>query len=383
MQTSLPTCLAVCALLGPAAAHALDDDAIGAAVDAAIRPLMTRYDIPGMAVALTVEGRSRVFNFGVASRQAQAPVTDTTLFEIGSVSKTLTATLAAYAQATGKLDMDQHPSRYLPELKGTPIDKATLRNLGTYTAGNLPLQFPEAVEGDAAALGYLRAWKPKAPPGSVRSYSNPSLGLFGVVTAKALNQDFATALETRLFPAFGMAHSHVRVPAEALPDYAWGHREDREVRMTPGPFAEPTYGVRATAADLLRFVEANIDPASLEPAMRRAVQATQVGHYRSGPLVQGLGWEQFPYPVSREWLLGGNAEEMLWEPQPAQRLSAGAPNGPRLFDKTGSTGGFGAYVAFVPARRLGIVMLANRNYPIPARVEAAWTLLQALTGASD
>ena len=93
--------------------------------------------------------------------------------------------------------------------------------------------------------------------------------------------------------------------------------------------------------------------------------------------MQGLGWEQYPYPVSREWLLGGNAAEIIFDPQPSQRL-ASAPRGPRLYDKTGSTGGFGAYVAFVPEKKIGIVMLANLSYPIPARVEAAWSILEQL-----
>jgi beta-lactamase class C len=54
---------------------------------------------------------------------------------------------------------------------------------------------------------------------------------------------------------------------------------------------------------------------------------------------------------------------------------------PTLFNKTGSTGGFGTYVAFVPAQKIGIVMLANRNFPNAARITAAHAVLTKLAGA--
>jgi beta-lactamase class C len=367
------------ALLAPLTSSAGDAEKLRAIVDERIRPLMSRYDVPGMALALTVDGQAHVFNYGVASRQSQAPVTESTIFEIGSISKMFTTTLAAYAQAIGKLSLSEHPSRYIARLKGRPIDRATLLQLGTYTAGGLPLQFPDDVRGDQAAIAYFHAWKADAPPGTVRQYSNPSIGLLGAVTAVALKDCFATLVETQLLPKFGMNHTYIQVPVHAMADYAWGDRDGKPVRVNPGPLDDETYGIKSTASDMIRFVQANIDSSELEPPLRRAVAATHVGYFKVNGMVQGFGWEQFPYPLSRELLLGGNAQEIIFGPNPVQPMLAPRVGEARLFGKTGSTGGFGAYVAFVPAKRIGLVMLANRSIPIPARVEAAYAILEQLS----
>ena len=54
-----------------------------------------------------------------------------------------------------------------------------------------------------------------------------------------------------------------------------------------------------------------------------------------------------------------------------------------LFNKTGSTNGFSSYVAFVPQKKIGIVMLANRNFPIPARIKAAYAVLDLLAAEAQ
>lgn len=362
------------------AASAADDDAtrVKAIVDGTIGPLMAQHGIPGMAVSLTIDGRSYVFNYGVSSKQSQSPVTDSTIFEIGSVSKMFTTTLAAYGQATGKLSLNDHPGRYLAPLKGRPIDRATLLHLGTYTAGGLPLQFPDSVPDDGAALAYLRAWNALAPPGTTRQYSNPSIGLLGAVTAAAMNEGFASLIETRLLRPLGMNRTYIQVPPQARANYAWGEREGQPVRVNPGPLDDETYGIKTTASDLLRFVQANIDTGGLDAPLRDAIRLTQIGRFRVGGMVQGFGWEQFAYPLSRETLLSGNSPQTIFEPNRVQPVAAAWDASSRLFDKTGSTGGFGAYVAFVPAKRFGLVMLANTNYPIAARVEAAYAMLEQL-----
>jgi beta-lactamase class C len=370
---------ALASALPPAFAQ-VDASRLSAVVNSAVRPMMATHDVPGMAVGVTVDGRQHTFQFGVASRASGAAVTADTLFEIGSLSKTFTATLATLAQGLGALSLQDSPGRTLPVLRGSAIDAVTLLQLGTYTAGGLPLQFPDEIGDEAAALAFFRAWKPEARPGQQRRYSNPSIGLLGHITATAMQRSFSDLAETELFPRLGLRRTFIRVPASRLDAYAWGYNKANEaIRVNPGVFDAQAYGVKTTVGDMLAFLEANIDPSPLESAMRRAIEATHVGHFRAGALVQCLGWEQYPFPVALERLQAGNASTMALEPHAAQALgSQPSDHGPTLFNKTGSTNGFGAYAAFVPQRRVGVVLLANRNVPIPARIDAAHAVLQAV-----
>jgi beta-lactamase class C len=308
-------------------------------------------------------------------------VTEDTLFEIGSISKTFTATLASYAQALGKISLDDRPGGYMPELIRSAVDEASLLHLGTYTAGGLPLQFPDAVTNHAEMETYFQQWKPSAAPGLQRRYSNPSIGLLGHVTGLAMNGDFADLIETELFPRLGLRRSYIRVPEAEMKSYAWGYdKADEPIRVNPGVFDAEAYGVKSNAADMIRFVESNVRPDRLEATIRRAVEGTHVGYFEIGEMVQGLGWEQYPYPIPLDRLLAGNSTTMVMEANPASRLTPPrTPSRPTLYNKTGSTNGFGAYVAFVPEKRIGIVMLANKNFPTPARIEAAHAVLERLS----
>ena len=127
---------------------------------------MLKYDVPGVAVAVTINNKSYFINYGVASRERTGAVTENTLFEIGSVSKMFTATLAGYAQVQGMLSLQDHPSQYLPQLKNSAIDKATLLELGTYSAGGLPPQVSDEISNTQQAMAYFHNWKPDAEPGA-------------------------------------------------------------------------------------------------------------------------------------------------------------------------------------------------------------------------
>lgn len=350
-----------------------------AAVDAAVQPAIEQYRIPGLAVAIVHKGERHFFNYGVADRENGQPVDEHTLFELGSVSKLFTATLGAYAQAEGKLHLGDQASQHLPALRGSAFDHISLLDLATYTPGGLPLQFPDAVHNERQMLDYYRAWQPAYPAGRQRLYSNPSIGLFGYLTAVSLGEPFDQLLEQQLFPQLGMRESHVRVPQAHMPRYAWGYRDDQALRLQPGPLDAEAYGVKSTAADMLRFVEANLDPSQLPTPLRQAIAATHQGYYQVSDMTQGLGWEHYAYPITLQRLQAGNSSQMALEPHAVERFTKPQPaQGDLLLNKTGSTNGFGAYVVLLPARDTGLVILANRNYPNAERVRIALQILSTL-----
>lgn len=351
-----------------------------AVVDTVIQPVMDFHDIPGMAVALTINGQTYFYNYGVADLADDRPVSEQTLFEIGSVSKTVTAVLTTYAQANGVLSLTDQPSRFIPALANSPIDSATLMHFGTYTAGGLPLQFPSTVRDNDAMVGYYRQWQPDAAPGEIRRYSNPSIGLMGHLAGLALDTTYDTAVESQLFSALGMPGSFIRVPDSAMTDYAWGYNNSNQpIRVNPGMFDGEAYGVKTTALDFIRFVQFNLNPSALDESWRQAIEETHRGYFRLNAMTQALAWELYEFPAELDTLLAGSAMGVVMENNPVQRIDPPViATSTTLFHKTGSTNGFGAYVLFVPSEQIGIVMLANRNYPNAARITAAYDILQEI-----
>lgn len=355
----------------------LDEAKLRQIVDDAMKPMIAQNDIPGLEVAVTVNGTRQFFDYGLASKEDKTPVTRDTLFELGSISKTFTGTLAAQAVVEERLSLNDAVTKHLPDLKGSALDKVTVLDLATHTAGDFPLQLPDDVTNDKQLMAYYRAWKPQQPRGTSRAYANPSVGLLGIVTAKAMGAPFE-ALAQDLFHDLGLKRTYVTVPASEMKSYAWGYREDKPMRVNPGPIAMEAYGVKSNAVDMLRFLEVNMGVGTAPAPILRAVNATHTGYFTAGDIVQDVIWEQYAYPVALDKLLAGNAYTML-KPLPATAIEPPmAPRADVLINKTGATNGFSAYVAFVPAKKIGIVMLANKNYPNDARVKAAYAVLSKL-----
>ncbi|HHX8291086.1 TPA: class C beta-lactamase [Vibrio diabolicus] len=348
-------------------------------VDECAKGLMNEYDIPGLAVAVTIDGMRYFYNYGFADESKGSLVTNDTIFELGSISKTFAATLTGYAQEKGKLHMDDKVKDYIPELENSVLGNTKLVHVATYTAGGLPLQFPSEVTNDAEMMQYYKTWKPEYEAGTKRKYSNPSIGLFGYIGALSMKSDYTEMMETVILPELGMTNTFVDVPKDQLNNYAFGYSsEGKPVRVNLGILDAQAYGIKSTSLDMLQYIEANMGQAQLNSDIENALERTHTKYFDTDTFTQAVGWEGYDYPVSLSQLLKGNSSDVIINAKPVQASVSGTLGRDVWYNKTGSTGGFGAYVAYVPSEKIGIVILANKNYPNAERVEAAYNIISSV-----
>ncbi len=249
-------------------------------------------------------------------------------FEVGSVTKTMTATLLALLAAEGSLRLDDEVGRWLPGGVNAGI---TVRQLTTHTSGlprlapnmalpTVDLANPYAEFGVEQAEEGLR--QAVAAPGAPMRYSNFGYQLLGLVLERASGLPYEQLITGRLLTPLGMSCSGVGGNAGGIP--LPGHDHRGELPHWGRPLAAAG-GVEATIGDLARYTSACLRPPP-------------------GPLGAAITAAQAPQlPVE-----AGGHQALAW------RVS---DDGIRWH--TGSTGGFSAAVLIDPVRSRAIAMLAS------------------------
>jgi CubicO group peptidase (beta-lactamase class C family) len=364
-----------------AASKPLTEKQIAKAVNGTLIPLLKEQNIPGMAVAVIYHGKPYYFTYGKADVAQNVPVSKETLFELGSVSKTFTGVLGGDSLARGEIKLSDPAIKYWPELKGRQWQDITLLHLATYTAGGLPLQVPDEVTDQASLLKFYQSWQPQWAPGEKRLYANSSIGLFGALAVKPSGMSFEQAMTRRVLQPLSLSHTWIKVPASQEKHYAWGYsKSDKPVRVSPGALDMESYGVKSSIEDMASWVQANMAPQPVKnETLKRGIELAQARYWRVGSMYQGLGWEMLNWPVKVEPLSNDSDSKVALAPHAATVIEPPVPAVKASWvHKTGSTGGFGSYAAFIPEQQIGVVLLANKNYPNPERIKAGYKILEAL-----
>ncbi len=208
---------------------------------------MRRLQVPGASIGVLFEGHAYAASFGVTNVDHPLPVTDTTLFQIGSTSKTFTATALMQLVEQGAISLDATVRTYLPDFRLASEEDAarlTVKHLvthhggfeGDYFAGDRNARGDDALALFVAAMGATRQL---TPAGHTFSYSNAGLYVLGRIIEVVTGQPFERVIRKRIFEPLAM-HDSTYFPEYALPHrVAAGHIVTADGPMVARPWHVP------------------------------------------------------------------------------------------------------------------------------------------------
>jgi CubicO group peptidase (beta-lactamase class C family) len=308
------------AVLAPAPAAADADRELAAFVTGAVEALRARTGIAGVVVAVVAKDRTRlVAGYGYADVQARRPADGaTSLFRIGSISKTLTYVATMQLIEQGRLGLDDPVNERLPETLRVPDDgyaePIRVRHLLTHTAGYEDTALGHLFNRDPAREltldAYLVQHRPQRvrAPGTSAAYSNYSIALLGALVAHVANMPFEDYVEQQLTGPLGMTRTTFREPGLLAPHQALDAARAAQVATgydrrggtyEPGWFEHiahgaPAGGASASAGDMARWMRMLLGDGTLDGTTVLGRASARRMHqeilHRNAPHVDGVAY---------------------------------------------------------------------------------------------
>jgi CubicO group peptidase (beta-lactamase class C family) len=314
------------------------------ALEASTKEELALTKTPGAAIGIVQDGRLVYANgFGTANIETGAPVTSETLFRLGSTTKMLTAAAVATLAAEGKLAFEDTVGKHVSGLDPA-IAALTLNQILSHTSGLKDTAVMNGRHDDSALGEEIRAWKSDwlfTKPGAIFSYANPGYWLAGYVAESIAAKPYADVMGERVFEPVGMASSTLRPTMAMTRSLSQGHGNvnGKIVVLRPAPDNEanwPAGSVFSNLIDLSRFAIAMMNDGKLD--------GKQV---LSPKVVNALTAAHAEIPGSHsKYGYGLEVEER---------------GGVRVWSHGGARAGYGSFIAMLPVRQAGVIVLCNQT----------------------
>jgi CubicO group peptidase (beta-lactamase class C family) len=303
----------------------------------------------GVSIGVYADGKAYFFNYGTVKRGSSITPTDSTIYELGSVTKTFTAWLLAEAITEGRLHLQDDIRKYLPgpypnlAYQGHPI---TIENLANHTSG-LPkflprldqTQTPDQILAEhpdisgAELLSELSRFTPDTLPGTRFNYSNADAQLIGLILEKIYSQSYAQLLHRGLTGPLRMTDTWLTVPDKDSSQIAVGYNDKGEV-MPKLRFwrSLPAAGyIKSTTADMVKYMQFYLDEKNAAVRLSQGVTFRNTGEHDAD--------------IALYWFVKQQ------------------PGGYREFLHGGGSFGTTSLCLLVPQHRIGVICIANDASP--------------------
>lgn len=349
------------------------DAQIKTAVDKIIMPLMAKEQIPGVAIAVAINGHEYFYNFGTIAKGNNRPITEQTLFKLGSLTKTFTALLTADLESEGKLNFYDYVSTYFPQLHHTEFEKTSLQNLATHTSG-LPLFPPADIQNSTQFMNFVQQYKLTNSSGSRWSYSSTGMELLGLVDAKATGESYEDLLSEKILIPLQLTHTFFKVPDDQIDNFTQTYI-DKINHKFPLVAADELI---SCSHDLIHYAESYLNNSAYPQVLQMSLIKVLIPQFKVSYYYQDFGWEQYDYTIDQKVMSNAN---MLLDDVPITKLNNSIIKNMRhtLINKTGSGGKTDSvYVGFIPEKQMAVVILANKQYSMAERSKVGLSLLKQL-----
>ncbi|HEX6468865.1 MAG TPA: serine hydrolase [Streptosporangiaceae bacterium] len=320
--------------------------------------LAERHHVPGAQLGILRLGADGADDelvetaYGVLHVRTGAPVDGDALFQIGSISKVWTATVAMALVDEGLLGLDTPVADVLPELRLADPDvtkSVTVRHLLNHTSGIDGDVFTDTGRGDDCLEKYVAVLGEAGqnhPLGATWSYCNSGFALLGRVIEKVTGKTWDQALRERLFAPLGLTHT-ATLPEEALLFAAAVGHDEHDGELAPAPAwtlprsIGPAGLITSTVADVLAFARLHLTGGIAADGTRVLSEesvAAMAAHQAELP---------DPYVLGDSWGLGWI--RFGWD-------------GHRLIGHDGNTIGQAAFLRVLPDQGLAVALLTNGGH---------------------
>jgi YD repeat-containing protein len=337
------------------------------------------WKVPGVAVAVVQGGKVMLLKgYGYRDLEKQLPVTQDTLFAIGSITKSFTVTTLGMEMDECKVDWDKPVRDYLPAFKMyDPVltEQMMIRDLITHRSG-LPRHDMVWYSSDFSRediISRLRYLEPNKPLRSTFQYNNLMFMTAGYIAGLLNNKTWEDTIRERILSPLGMKGTNFSLKdSQNSPDFALPYRKGNDVKaeVKRMPFDEqcpdrcaigPAGEINSSVADMSRYVLFHLNKGKLEgKAMLSENNAIQM----QTPQMVLQGTPDYKEESETSYGMGFFISQY---------------RGHKRVEHGGNLDGFSAELAFLPNDGIGVVVLTNLDGTgLPGAI--AWNVFDRLLG---
>jgi CubicO group peptidase (beta-lactamase class C family) len=309
-------------------------------VDSIARTYIMKLNTVGLSIGILKDGKMTTYGYGETVKGNGKIPGGNTIFEIGSITKVFTSTLLAYYANEKKVVLDYPVTKYLPDsvAKNVNLSVVSLLMLSNHTSGlpRMPENWAQHVSDSLNPLkdykkrdlySYLKTAKLEAIPGQTYMYSNLGAGILATIMERISGKSFEQMVKQTICTPLNMSNTVQHLSPEQKGRFVTGYDDNGQpVKAWDMDALAGAGALRSTANDLLLFAQANMKED--DSKLGKAAKLTQKITFDKKPTV-GMGWFQDMI----------NEDAYYWH--------------------NGATAGNYSYMAFMPGKKIAVVVLSN------------------------